>query len=174
MKQQQQSERNIAGKVKSGESSNSSDVGAQTAAGGADGAQAASSSESAKDTDMPELRGMAAKEGCPADVLSLGRGSWRLLHTMAAHYPEAPTQQQQHDMSSFIALFAKLYPCPPCAQDFREWLTKHPPNVSTGHALSQFFCEAHNEVNRKLGKNEFNCKFVDERWKVGWSDGSCG
>jgi FAD-linked sulfhydryl oxidase len=32
----------------------------------------------------------------------------------------------------------------------------------------------HNEVNRKLGKEEFDCNLVEQRWKEGWDDGSCG
>jgi FAD-linked sulfhydryl oxidase len=31
----------------------------------------------------------------------------------------------------------------------------------------------HNEVSRKIGKAEFDCSKVDERWKDGWKDGSC-
>ncbi|KAA0203300.1 hypothetical protein HAZT_HAZT001967 [Hyalella azteca] len=117
---------------------------------------------------------MAAKEGCPADVMSLGRGSWRLLHTLAANYPDAPTEEEKQNVTQFIELFSRVYPCPPCAQDFREWLGSNPPDVRSGPMLSQFFCRAHNEVNRKLNKKEFDCKLVDERWKLGWKDGSCG
>lgn len=29
------------------------------------------------------------------------------------------------------------------------------------------------EVNRKLGKPDFDCSLVDERWRDGWKDGSC-
>ena len=31
----------------------------------------------------------------------------------------------------------------------------------------------HNEVNRRIGKKEFDCSKVDERWRDGWKDGSC-
>ena len=30
--------------------------------------------------------------------------------------------------------------------------------------LRQWMCEAHNAVNRSLGKPQFNCQFVDARW----------
>lgn len=68
-----------------------------------------------------DCTGDAAKQGCPADSVALGRGSWRLLHTMAAYYPAEPSAQQRQDMQSFITLFSKFYPCAPCAEDFREW-----------------------------------------------------
>lgn len=73
--------------------------------------------------------GKAAKYGCPADRLSLGRGTWRLLHTMAAYYPDQPSTQQRQDMHNFITLFSKFYPCPPCAEDFREWLVAASPGI---------------------------------------------
>ena len=31
----------------------------------------------------------------------------------------------------------------------------------------------HNEVNRRIEKEEFDCSKVDERWRYGWKDGSC-
>lgn len=114
------------------------------------------------------------RSDCPADSESLGRGSWRLLHTMAAAYPKRPSAQQQRDMTQFVGLLSKFYPCPPCAQDFRSWLQQNPPRVASRDELAQFFCVAHNEVNRKLSKPEFDCGLVDQRWRDGWNDGSCG
>ncbi|KAG7156558.1 mitochondrial FAD-linked sulfhydryl oxidase erv1-like [Homarus americanus] len=125
-----------------------------------------------EETDVP-LWGQAAKYGCPADSLSLGRGSWRLLHSMAAYYPTQPTPQQQNDMKTFITIFSKFYPCQPCAEDFREWLKTNSPAVDSRSTLSRWFCEAHNEVNRKLEKPLFNCDLIDQRWGDGWKDGSC-
>jgi len=35
-------------------------------------------------------------------------------------------------------------------------------------------CEAHNEVNRKLGKGEFDCGRWEERWgEKGFGGGRC-
>ena len=34
-------------------------------------------------------------------------------------------------------------------------------------------CELHNEVNDRLGKPQFDCDKVDERWRTGPADGSC-
>lgn len=35
-------------------------------------------------------------------------------------------------------------------------------------------CRAHNAVNVKLGKKEFDCSLWKERWRDGWRDGRCG
>lgn len=126
------------------------------------------------DQDYP-LWGEAAKYGgCPADSVALGQGSWRLLHSMAAYYPEKPTVEVQNDMSTFIKIFSKFYPCQPCAEDFRDWLKNNTPDVSSRSNLSRWFCDAHNVVNVKLGKPEFDCSLIDQRWRDGWTDGSCG
>ena len=60
----------------------------------------------------------------------LGRSSWRLLHTMAARFPEHPTAGERNAYDSFVSaratrqahthradldtqlwLFSRLYPC---------------------------------------------------------------
>lgn len=110
---------------------------------------------------------------CPLDVEELGRNTWSFLHTMAAYYPEKPSDTQKKDMTQFISLFSKFYPCDICAGDFQESLKESQPDVSNSSTLSNWFCEQHNIVNRKLGKEEFDCSKVFERWKDGWKDGSC-
>lgn len=40
--------------------------------------------------------------------------------------------------------------------------------------FGRWMCRAHNAVNVKLGKEEFDCEFWRERWKDGWGDGRCG
>lgn len=55
--------------------------------------------------------------------------------------------------------------------DFR--LKKQPVEASSNRDLSQWLCRMHNKVNVKIGKPEFDCAKVDERWKDGWKDGSC-
>lgn len=110
---------------------------------------------------------------CPLDRQQLGRNSWSVLHTIAAYYPEKPTVDQQKDMVKFMALFTKFYPCEDCSEDFKERLTANPPATQSNTKLAQWLCKMHNEVNVKLGKPEFDCKFVDQRWRNGWEDGSC-
>eukprot|EP00095_Tigriopus_kingsejongensis_P004438 maker-scaffold227_size249015-snap-gene-1.26 protein:Tk04438 transcript:maker-scaffold227_size249015-snap-gene-1.26-mRNA-1 annotation:"fad-linked sulfhydryl oxidase alr" len=111
--------------------------------------------------------------GCPLDKDELGRATWKFLHTMAANYPEKPTDSEQKKLTSFLNLFGHLYPCGPCADDFRVDLVQNPPKVTSSDEFSTWLCHAHNRVNVKVGKPKFDCSKVMERWRDGWRDGSC-
>ncbi|KND93073.1 FAD-linked sulfhydryl oxidase ALR [Tolypocladium ophioglossoides CBS 100239] len=110
---------------------------------------------------------------CPPDVEVLGRSTWTLLHTIAATYPEKPSRSQQSDLLSFVGLFSKLYPCWVCAEDFRTYLGREVPRVGSRDEFGKWLCGAHNDVNRKLGKPEFDCAKWEQRWRTGWKDGRC-
>ncbi|PSS09109.1 hypothetical protein M430DRAFT_128020 [Amorphotheca resinae ATCC 22711] len=111
---------------------------------------------------------------CPPDVEQLGRSSWTLLHSIAATYPVSPTPTEQNQARQFMGLFSKLYPCWVCAEDFQEFMTRSQVRVESREEFGQWMCEAHNEVNKKLGKKEFDCSKWEERWRTGWKDGRCG
>ncbi|KAJ7181002.1 ERV/ALR sulfhydryl oxidase domain-containing protein [Mycena filopes] len=110
---------------------------------------------------------------CPPDKDELGRATWTFLHTAAAYYPVVPSPTQRSQMLALIHALPALYPCTPCADDFGAEVARHPPDVSGRAGLSRWFCQRHNEVNEKLGKEAFDCDRTDERWKEGPQDGSC-
>lgn len=114
-------------------------------------------------------------DDCPPDVEQLGRSTWTLLHTMTANYPERPSLTQQTETKTFLHLFSKYYPCWVCADDFRSWMKEsgNEPKVSNREEFGRWMCEAHNAVNVKLGKKEFDCGLWEERWRTGWRDGRC-
>ncbi|KAL1500274.1 hypothetical protein AB1Y20_012941 [Prymnesium parvum] len=111
----------------------------------------------------------AALSPCPPDREELGTHSWTLLHTMAAYYPEQPTDEQRTAARAFIDSLSKLYACTHCAEHFREEIREDPPRVESRAALSVWMCKAHNRVNSMLGKPEFECVLekLDRRWRTG-------
>ncbi|KAJ1653879.1 Flavin-linked sulfhydryl oxidase of the mitochondrial IMS [Dispira simplex] len=115
-----------------------------------------------------------AQVECPPDSAELGRSTWTFLHTMAAYYPRQPTDQQKQDMSMLLDKFSRFYPCGHCAEHLQAEMEVDPPRVDSRHELSQWMCGTHNKVNEMLGKKIFDCAKVDERWRDGPADGSCG
>ncbi|XP_050426482.1 FAD-linked sulfhydryl oxidase ALR [Adelges cooleyi] len=112
-------------------------------------------------------------DDCPLDKEELGRSTWNLLHTIAATYPNNPSAKNKSDIQQFLVLLSRVYPCEICADDFAEILVHCPPKTDSQESLSQWVCEVHNMVNRKLGKPQFDCTKVMERWRDGWKDGRC-
>lgn len=110
---------------------------------------------------------------CPADVEALGRSTWTLLHSIAATYPTTPSSSQQNDLVSFVRLFSRLYPCWVCADDFKGYIEKDPVKAGSRGEFGKWLCDAHNDVNKKLGKPVFDCSKWEERWRTGWKDGRC-
>lgn len=140
------------------------------------GAWAAMAKSDSTNPAVPAVTPAEMPSDCPPDVETLGRGTWTFLHTLSASYPPTASTQQQSEMKQFIHLFSKLYPCWHCAEDFQAWMgTKgNEPQVQGRGEFGKWMCEAHNEVNRKLGKTLFDCGRWEERWKTGPKDGSCG
>ncbi|OCH87819.1 FAD-dependent thiol oxidase [Obba rivulosa] len=118
----------------------------------------------------------AYPEHCPPDVERLGRSTWTFLHTTAAYFPERPSPGQRANMLLLLHALPTLYPCGHCAEHLGREMERRPPDVRNRVALSRWLCETHNEVNERLGKERFDCSIrsLDERWKDGPSDGSCG
>ena len=106
---------------------------------------------------------------CPVDKDQLGEGTWALLHTLAAHFPEAPSTEDQAHLQQFYESLARFYPCPICAADFQQSVRDNPPAAQSRDALVLWTCWLHNQVNAKLGKDVHPCSLeeLDRRWLDG-------
>ena len=71
-------------------------------------------------------------------------------------------------MGTFMKIFARVYPCGWCAQDFSGWMERDENKVERylggRREFGDWLCRAHNDVNTKLGKGEFDCRKWMERW----------
>uniref|UniRef100_A0A7S2D2E8 Sulfhydryl oxidase n=1 Tax=Haptolina brevifila TaxID=156173 RepID=A0A7S2D2E8_9EUKA len=118
---------------------------------------------------LPAAASATAVAPCPPDRDELGRHSWTLLHTMAAYFPDKPSSVESATALGFIRAIGVLYPCRHCATEFQAGLEESPPRANSRAELSVWLCEAHNRVNRLLGKPEFKCSVasLDARWRKG-------
>ncbi|KAK7943280.1 FAD-linked sulfhydryl oxidase ALR [Apiospora aurea] len=141
-------------------------------AGGGAGAASAKTNTNTSSSPFAPTE-IPSRSDCPPDVEELGRSTWTLLHSIAATYPSAPSPTEQTDLRSFMGAFSRLYPCWSCAEDFQKYMAKQQMPVGSRDEFGKWLCEAHNAVNRKLGKQAFDCARWEERWRDGWKDGRC-
>lgn len=112
---------------------------------------------------MPKMANATAKA-------ALGRSTWHFLHTMTLRFPDKPTKQESDTLRSFFESFASLYPCGECAHHFQQLIRELPPQVGSRMAASLWLCAVHNEVNKSLGKPEFECDKLDQSYDCGCGD----
>lgn len=72
------------------------------------------------------MKPVTVNKQCPLDREELGNATWKLLHTIAANYPDHPTPADAHSVATFITSLSQLYPCSYCAKDFREAIKSAP------------------------------------------------
>ncbi|GAA5877647.1 hypothetical protein JCM3774_005370 [Rhodotorula dairenensis] len=115
-------------------------------------------------------------DDCPPDIERLGRHTWTFLHTTVSYFAPQPSPHQKSSMLGLLKALPTLYPCGWCAGHLKEYMKANPPDraVEQGReALELWLCKVHNEVNERLGKNQFDCSTVPQRWREGWPDGHC-
>mmetsp|Transcript_39813 Transcript_39813/g.54210 ORF Transcript_39813/g.54210 Transcript_39813/m.54210 type:complete len:249 (-) Transcript_39813:225-971(-) len=92
--------------------------------------------------------------------VELGRSTWFFLHTVAAKYPDSPSETDQRAMINMIASLAQHYPCKLCRRHLREKLqdpSLGDVRIQNRTVLAQWFCELHNMVNLDTGKPAHDC-----------------
>jgi FAD-linked sulfhydryl oxidase len=112
---------------------------------------------------MPALGNETAKA-------ELGRATWKYFHTVMARFPDKPTKRESADLGSYIYLFQRLYPCGECAEHFGKILAKFPPQVSSRSAAAVWACHVHNEVNKSLNKDIFDCSKIGDFYDCGCAE----
>lgn len=115
-------------------------------------------------------------DDCPPDVERLGRHTWTFLHTTVSYFAPQPSSHQKSSMLGLLRALPTLYPCGWCAGHLQQYMKANPPDqaVEQGReALELWLCKVHNEVNERLGKEQFDCSTVPQRWREGWPDGHC-
>ena len=84
-----------------------------------------------------------------------------------AKFPDAPTADDSQALKSYLHLFARLYPCGDCARHFQKILAKYPPQVKSRSSAAAWACHVHNEVNKRLKKDIFDCSKIGDFYDCG-------
>ena len=87
-----------------------------------------------------------------------------------ARFPDKPTNDESEALRSYVHLFQRLYPCGECAEHFREILQKYPPQVFSRSSAAAWACHVHNEVNKSLQKELFDCSNIGDFYDCGCAD----
>lgn len=122
--------------------------------------------------EQPDLHGhaIAPKLGNETLKAELGRAAWKLFHTTFATFPDKPTADESLALKTYIHLFQRLYPCGECAGHFGTILKKFPPQVSSRSAAAAWGCHVHNQVNKSLKKEEFDCSNIGDFYDCGCAE----
>jgi len=93
---------------------------------------------------------------------AFGPPLWFTLHTMAANYPEIAQEARQSVCAAFLDALPEMLPCARCGAHLREALTQRSVSeaCSSREGLAALFCDIHNEVNDRSGKERMDCSSV--------------
>ena len=90
-----------------------------------------------------------------------GPSTWVFLHSITLNYPDNPTDEDKHNITSFFEYIGKVLPCDRCKVNFRSHLEKNPISdqvVSNKKNLVLWLIDIHNSVNRMNNKPELSHK----------------
>jgi len=87
----------------------------------------------------------------------IGRMTWKVMHRIAAICPESPTIEDKYRITKMCEGLSTNFPCKECAEHFREEIKKLPPEVEDYKIFSKWLCYQHNQVNKRLGKELYDC-----------------
>lgn len=102
-----------------------------------------------------------------SSITSWGPSGWTYLHAASYAYPLTPSDIERENMFYFLHYFARVIPCQRCRRDFRRILEEklheriNSPVFDTRNNLVQFLVDAHNSVNKRLGKRMYSYSEVD-------------
>ena len=95
------------------------------------------------------------------DIREWGPRAWSVLHTFADAWKESPTDDDRRKMHAFLTRFGPVLPCPQCSAHFTNVVWQDIPHANCAALtsrthLQQWLVKVHNDVNRRLGKPQFD------------------
>ncbi len=88
---------------------------------------------------------------------------WSAMYAVAFLFPENPTAEERLAYNQWFTLIKDVLPCRNCQAHFAEILADKPVDTRSMSALTRWLVEAHNTVNRSLGKPTFTYEEAVQR-----------
>lgn len=102
----------------------------------------------------------------------VGRAGWRLIHSLAANYPEEPKFYQKFPWYGFVETLINFYPCQRCRDHLWFNIDRYGMHTANKTDLSMFMCFLHNDVNRIKGNEAYPCTMERLMADYGFQDSS--
>jgi len=81
---------------------------------------------------------------------------WSFLHACSFAFPEKPSDDQKKAFEDLLNALKVLVPCPECRDHYCEYIAGSPAPLECGDDLKAWLVEFHNNVNKRVGKQEFS------------------
>lgn len=85
-----------------------------------------------------------------------GTHAWHFMHFASFRFPEEPTMAQSAAAARWIKDLAHMLPCPTCAAHWTDYVSSNPPGALNRRTLSRYVFDAHNSVNKRIGKRQIS------------------
>ena len=111
-------------------------------------------SEATTIPQRPETKDDEPSDGPPSpiDINTWGPATWHFLHVYSFEYPTRPNAEHRQRALALLQTVHANLPCNTCREHFGKILSEHEPRLESGDAFSRWMVDAHNMVNRRLGK----------------------
>lgn len=92
---------------------------------------------------------------------------WGAIHIVCIGAPTELSEEEKSQYKNFINSLPDVLPCASCGNHFQAVLTQDPveQSLSGRDALFAWSVRAHNAVNRRLGKPEWNEETATDLWR---------
>ena len=89
-----------------------------------------------------------------------GEDAWRVMHVVALGFPVSPTDEDRENYTKFYESLTKVLPCAHCREGYAEIFRRIPIRTEDTESLFQSTVDVHNAVNRKLGHDVMEARWI--------------
>ncbi len=99
-----------------------------------------------------------------------GPSAWKFMHSVAFTFPNDAEEGLRNQYKSFFESIGHILPCPGCSVHFRQYMEKHPVDVSSREALARWVYDVHCDVNTRSRKPSPTYEEVEKAYAGGISE----